>query len=331
MVRKKKLKDDILKAIREFTLMDDTFVSKVFEDDPENVEFMLRIFLDDDKIKVIKAEIQKRIKNLQGHDLQLDILAEKANGEKFNVEIQNESSGAIAQRARYHLSLLDANSLVKGKSFKDLPENYVIFVTKRDYLQGNLPIYHIHRTIDENGKQFNDGSHIIYVNNKIQDNTPLGRLMHDFSCKNPDDMYYENLAKKIKYFKEEEEGVQKMGDVMEKLIAKREKELGHVMEELMAKREREAMEKAEKEMVKREREAMEKAEKEMAKREREAMEKAEKEMAKREREAEKKTAKKERRELAKNLLAENETIERTARLTTLSVAEVRKLAEKLSA
>ena len=46
-------------------------------------------------------------------------------------------------------------------------------------------------------------------------------------------------------------------------------------------------------------------------------------MAKREREG--------RLEFAKNLLAENETIERTARLTTLSVAEVRKLAEKLSA
>ena len=328
MSRKKKLKADILKAISEFTLMDDTFVSKVLEDDPENVQFMLRIFLDDDKIKVIKAEIQKKIKNLQGRDLQLDILAEKANGEKFNVEIQNENSGAIAQRARYHLSLLDANSLAKGKCFKDLPDNYVIFVTKRDYLQGNLPIYHIHRTIDENGKQFNDGSHIIYVNNKIQDNTPLGRLMHDFSCKNPDDMYYENLATRVRYFKEEEEGVQKMGDVMEKLMAKREREamekgkmaaekkMGDVMEKLIAKREKELGH------------VMEEL---MAKREREAMEKAEKEMAKREREAENKTAKKKCIEFAKNLLAENETIERTARLTTLSVAEVRKLAEKLSA
>lgn len=286
MVRKKTLKDDILNAIREFTLLDDTFVSKVFEDDPENVEFILRIFLDDDKIKVIKSETQKKIKNLQGHDLQLDILAEKADGQKFNVEIQNENSGAVAQRARYHSSMLDAKSLAKGESFAELPENYVIFVTKRDYLKGGLPIYHIHRTIDENGKQFNDGSHIIYINNKIQDDTPLGRLMHDFSCKNPDDMYYENLAARVRYFKEEEEGTQKMGDVMEKLMAKREKELGHVMEKLMAKREREA---------------------------------------------EKKTAKKERRELAKNLLAENETIERTARLTTLSVAEVRELAEKLSA
>ena len=309
MVRKKKLKGDILQAIKEFTLMDDTFISKVLEDDLKNVEFMLRIFLDDDKIKVIKAEIQKKIKNLQGRDLQLDIFAEKADGQKFNVEIQNENSGAIAQRARYHSSLLDANSFVKGKAFKELPDNYVIFVTKRDYLKGNLPIYHIHRIIDENSKQFNDGSHIIYVNNKIQDNTALGRLMHDFSCKNPDEMYYKNLAEKIRYFKEEEEGVQKMGDVMEKLMAKREreavergkKEMGSVMEKLMAKREREAMEKG--------RIA---AEKKMAKREREAMKKG-------------------RIEFAKNLLEENETIERTARLTTLSVAEVRELAAKLSA
>ena len=301
MTRKKKLKDDILRAIKEFTLLDDTFVSKVLEDDLENVEFMLRIFLDDDKIKVIKAETQKKIKNLQGRDLQLDILAEKANGEKFNVEIQNENSGAIAQRARYHLSLLDAKSLTKGEDFKALPENYVIFVTKNDVLQGNLPIYHIHRSIDENGRQFNDGSHIIYVNNKIQDDTPLGRLMHDFSCKNPDDMYYKNLATKVRFFKEEEEGTKIMGDVMEKLMAKRE------------------------------REAMEKAEKKMAEREKELGHVMEKLMAEREREAEKKTAKKKCIEFAKNLLAENETIERTARLTTLSVAEVRKLAEKLSA
>ena len=297
MARKKKLKADILRAIREFTLLDDTFVSKVFEGDRENVQFVLRIFLDDVKIKVIESQTQRRIKNLQGHDLQLDILAEKADGQKINVEIQNENSGAIAQRARYHLSMLDANSLEKGEDFDKLPENYVIFITKNDVLNGNLPIYHIHRGIDENGQRFNDGSHIIYINNKIQDNTPLGRLMHDFSCKNPDDMYYENLATKVRYFKEAEEGIQKMGDVMEKL---------------MAKREREFMEKAEKEMEKREKELGHVMEKLMAKREREAMEKG-------------------RLEFAKNLLAENETIERTARLTTLSVAEVRKLAEKLSA
>lgn len=109
-----KVKQDLLNSIKEFTLMDDPFMTKVFEDDIERTQLILRIILENDTIKVKKASTQKRLKNLQGRDLQLDILAEKADGTKFNVEVQNESSGVIPQRARYHMSLLDAKSLPKG-------------------------------------------------------------------------------------------------------------------------------------------------------------------------------------------------------------------------
>ena len=34
--------------------------------------------------------------------------------------------------------------------------------------------------------------------------------MHDFSCTNPDDMNYEALAKKARYFKQDEKGVATM-------------------------------------------------------------------------------------------------------------------------
>lgn len=277
-----KLKNDLLESIREFTLLDDAFMTKVFEDDIECTQFLLRIILNDGNIKVKKATTQKKIKNLSGRDLQLDILAEKADGTKFNVEVQNADGGAIPQRARYHMSLLDAKSLHKSKYFDKIPDNYVIFITKNDVLEGNLPIYHIHRTIDENAKSFVDGSHIIYVNNKIQDETPLGKLMHDFCCKNPDEMHYKELADKARYFKCEEEGIDKMGDVMEKLIAKREKE------------------------------AVEKANMKAASKTEKAV-------------------KKERVELAQTLLKENESLERTARLSKLSLKEVCKLADKLSA
>ena len=277
-----KLKNDLLESIREFTLLDDAFMTKVFEDDIECTQFLLRIILNDGNIKVKKATTQKKIKNLSGRDLQLDILAEKADGTKFNVEVQNADGGAIPQRVRYHMSLLDAKSLHKSKYFDKIPDNYVIFITKNDVLEGNLPIYHIHRTIDENAKSFVDGSHIIYINNKIQDETPLGKLMHDFCCKNPDEMHYKELADKARYFKCEEEGIDKMGDVMEKLIAKREKE------------------------------AVEKANMKAASKTEKAV-------------------KKERVELAQTLLKENESLERTARLSKLSLKEVRKLADKLSA
>ena len=266
-----KVKQDLLNSIKEFTLMDDPFMTKVFEDDIERTQLILRIILENDTIKVKKASTQKRLKNLQGRDLQLDILAEKADGTKFNVEVQNESSGAIPQRARYHMSLLDAKSLPKGEYFDKIPENYVIFITREDVLKGLLPIYHIHRTIDENGHSFADGSHIIYVNAKIHNDTPLGMLMHDFCCKNPDDMHYKKLAEKIRYFKEDKEGLDKMGDVMEKLIAKREKE------------------------------------------------------------AIKKTEKEARISFAKEMLANNESIDKIVKYSKLSVKEVRALADKMSA
>ena len=46
---------------------------------------------------------------------------------------------------------------------------------------------------------------IIMNNDNIQDDTPLGRLMHDFCCKNPDDMHYKELAEKTRYFKEKKQ------------------------------------------------------------------------------------------------------------------------------
>ena len=202
---------------------------------PERTALLLRIILNNDKIKVVKAVTQQKLKNLSGHDLQLDILAQEENGKLFNVEVQNHSSGAAARRARYHLSLLDAHSLPKGEVYQKLPDNYVIFITQYDVLKGGLPIYHINRRIEENNVDFADGSHIIYVNNKIKDNTPLGRLMHDFNCSNPNDMYYPELAEKARYFKETEKGLTNMGDVFEKLLAKREKEAAMKAAEKAAK------------------------------------------------------------------------------------------------
>ncbi len=39
--------------------------------------------------------------------------------------------------------------------------------------------------------------------------------MHDFLCINPDDMNYEALAKKARYFKRDEKGVVSMCKIME--------------------------------------------------------------------------------------------------------------------
>ncbi len=69
--------------------------------------------------------------------------------------------------------------------------------------------------IGEDKVLFGDGSHILYVNGKYRGNDEVGKLMHDFSCTDPDDMNYEALAKKARYFKQDRKGVATMCKIME--------------------------------------------------------------------------------------------------------------------
>lgn len=205
-----------LERIRNFRLMDDDFMSKVFED-KTCAEFLLKIILDREDLCVKQVHGQHDLKNLQGRSVRLDILAVDTQNRTYNIEVQRSDRGAGAKRARYNSSLLDANLTEPGEEYDQLHETYVIFITERDVLKRNLPIYHINRVIEETGEPFNDEAHIVFVNAKIRDDTALGKLMHDFACTDPEDMKYPVLAERVKYFKEDRKGVVSMCKAMEEM------------------------------------------------------------------------------------------------------------------
>ena len=209
----KKHQED-LQRLRGFRLLDDDFMTKVFED-ISCAELLLRIILNDEGIRVLEAHSQRGIKNLQGRSVKLDILAVDSHNRVFNVEVQRSDRGAGAKRARYNSALIDANVTEPGDQYEDLNETFVIFITENDVMKAGLPIYHIDRVVREPGKLFEDEEHIIYVNSQIKDETKLGRLMHDFSCTDAKDMYNKVLADRVRYFKEDERGVEIMCREME--------------------------------------------------------------------------------------------------------------------
>ena len=209
----KKPQED-LQRLRGFRLLDDDFMTKVFED-ISCAELLLRIILNDEGIRVLEAHSQRGIKNLQGRSVKLDILAVDSHNRVFNVEVQRSDRGAGAKRARYNSALIDANVTEPGDQYEDLNETFVIFITENDVMKAGLPIYHIDRVVRETGKLFEDEEHIIYVNSQIKDETKLGRLMHDFSYTDAKDMYNKVLADRVRYFKEDERGVEIMCREME--------------------------------------------------------------------------------------------------------------------
>lgn len=115
------------------------------------------------------------------------------------------------------MSMMDINLLKKSEDFDKLSETYVVFITENDVLKQGKSVYHVERHIMETGESFCDGSHIVYVNGAYRDNTPIGKLMHDFFCTNPDDMYYDVLADRVRFFKENKKGVAIMCKVIEEM------------------------------------------------------------------------------------------------------------------
>lgn len=208
--------DETLQLIKDMCLLDDIFMTKCFEDNKECTELLLHIILGRQDLKVQKINTQYTIKNLQGRSLRLDIFVVDNEGKRYNIEIQKKEAGAVAKRARYHSSVVDVNVLAAGRTFEELPDTYVIFITENDAFGDNQAIYHVNRYITGTGRRFGDGSHIIYVNGACRDETPIGRLMHDFACTEPNDMYYSELAERTRFFKEKE-GVAEMSSIVEEI------------------------------------------------------------------------------------------------------------------
>jgi hypothetical protein len=54
----------------------------------------------------------------------------------------------------------------------------------------------------------------VYVNGSYRADDALGRLMHDFNCKDSEDFYYPELAKGVRHFKEQKGGRKIMCDAV---------------------------------------------------------------------------------------------------------------------
>lgn len=208
--------EEDLQRLRGFRLLDDDFMAKVFED-KACAELLLRIILKKNDLVVNEVYGQLALKNLQGRSARLDVFATDSTGKVYNIEVQRSDRGAVAKRARYNAALIDANITEPGDDYQALNECYVIFITENDVIGEGLPIYHAERMVLETGEPFGDEQHILYVNAQIKDETELGKLMHDMWCVEAEDMHYGILAERVRYFKENEEGVATMCRAMEEM------------------------------------------------------------------------------------------------------------------
>ena len=205
--RTNKISMETREQIQKLSLMNNAFMNLALEDNIACVEEMLRVILSKPDLVVKTTRTQKMFQGFR-RSIYLDIYAEDGKGTRYNIETQQSNEGAAPRRARFHMGMIDTHSLKAGQDFCELPECYVIFITQEDVLKRGKTIYTIHKYIDGDLEEFDDGSHTIYINGAAKDDgTELWKLIHDLHCTNADEMYFPRLSARVKYLKEDEEGM----------------------------------------------------------------------------------------------------------------------------
>lgn len=206
-----------LQKIQSMNLTSDLFASVVFED-RSAVQDVLRIITGIRNLVVKQVISQKSHRNLYGHGVVLDVWAEDSSGRQYNMELQMSEDEDHLRRSRYIQALIDSRSFDTGNKYDRLPELYLIFITKKDFLCVQTGMAEVVRIIRGTDRVVENGVHERYVNLEypVADDE-LNRLLTyvrdtegEVSATG-----FENLMNRVNYLKRESRGVKDMCMILE--------------------------------------------------------------------------------------------------------------------
>ena len=79
--------------------------------------------------------------------------------------MQTTDKHDLAQRPRYYQATMDVENIERGAIYKNMKDNYVIFICTFDPFKEGLPIYTFeNRCVENPNKKLNDGTQKIFLN-----------------------------------------------------------------------------------------------------------------------------------------------------------------------
>ena len=203
--------------VRRFQLTSDIFFCKVLED-KEACQEVVRILLGHPSLVVKDVKTQYSIRNIENRSVVLDVLAEDTDGRMVNVEMQVSEDEDHQRRARYYQASMDMSFLEKGCPYEELPELYLIFITEKDFLNQKTGISYIDRVVRSRGTVTDNGVHEVYANLTYGcEDERIDELLR-YMKKSDSDYQTEvfpNVVRKVRYLKEQKEGVEIMCRILE--------------------------------------------------------------------------------------------------------------------
>lgn len=216
---------------RNLTLFSDVFMTTALKD-VAACQHVLRILTGIKTLIVKTVRTQYRISNITSHDAILDVLAENGKGHLMNIEIQRADTIDHARRTRFYGSMIDSEYLQKGKTYSEMPDVHIIYISETDLWNAGRTTYLVKKFFEGTDVSYDDGLYIRYVNAAVDDGSDIARLMEYFKTTDPEDASQGDLSKRVHLLKCEKGGWDEMCEVSEKWYKE-----GEARGEMKAKRE----------------------------------------------------------------------------------------------
>ena len=135
----------------------------------ENCLAIIRAILPELNItNIVHKEVQHEITPItSAHGVRFDAVVQDDQKRYYDIEMQMENTGDLGRRARYYQSQIDNETLMKGQTYHDLKESFVIFLCAFDPFGYGLRRYQFHRYEDSiRDLCFDTHSHELFINSK---------------------------------------------------------------------------------------------------------------------------------------------------------------------
>ena len=135
----------------------------------ENCLAIIRAILPELNItSIVHKEIQHDITPVtSARGVRFDAVVQDDQKRYYDIEMQVENTGDLGKRARYYQSQIDNETLMKGQTFHDLKESFVIFLCAFDPFSHGLRRYQFHQYEDTiRDLRLDTYSHVLFVNSK---------------------------------------------------------------------------------------------------------------------------------------------------------------------
>ena len=137
-----------MKPIDDLTFIDDYMFGEIMKNKEICKEVIER--LTHLKVRDIEyPELQKTLKaGYESHGIRLDVYV-KDSDKVYDIEMQNRHYDDLGMRTRFYQSMIDADTLLTGMDYKNLPESIIIFICKIDPFGNGLQRYTFRTRCDE--------------------------------------------------------------------------------------------------------------------------------------------------------------------------------------